>query len=55
MSDQEKSEEFLLTRHKNEKLRYQGAFFVLQNYNNVYFKEIYEECLVRLPLHPSKE
>ena len=36
-------------------MRKQPAFQAYQKYNQHYFAEIYDECNVRLPCHPSKE
>lgn len=35
--------------------RRQPAFLAYQKYNSHYFAEIYDECQVRFPCHPSKE
>jgi len=44
------------TSQKNYELtRKQPAFHAFQKYNSQYFAEIYDECNVRLPCHPSKE
>jgi len=31
------------------------AFQDYMEFNKQYYNELYEECLVRLPLHPTKE
>ena len=46
---------FRVSQKNYELHRKQPAFVAFQKYNTNYFAEIYEECNVRLPCHPSKE
>ena len=46
---------FRINQNRYEICRKQPAFQSYRIYNMHYFSEIYDECQVRLPCHPSKE
>lgn len=46
---------FRVSQKNYELQRKQPAFVAFQKYNSHYFSDIYDECNVRLPCHPSRE
>ena len=46
---------FRVIQKNYELQRKQPAFIAFKQFNSYYYAEIYDECQVRLPCHPSKE